>query len=175
MPQHRRNHSQGGSGENPRRKTQSNSGTRTARRTRRSGAMMKKNREKQSQQQAQEQSQQQAQEQSQRQAKANQRTANRDKAKYEEKHSTEESCSQRCRCPAGAVPRDHDYPKHRLRQGVHGAAQKQRQKIPKIVLDSLSLKSRRLMKSAQRAKAAEVSSNEQKTSVNQGGCRIEKH
>ena len=40
----------------------------------------------------------------------------RDKAKYEEKHSTEESCSQRCRNPAGARRSDHDCPKDRLRR-----------------------------------------------------------
>ena len=43
----------------------------------------------------------------------------RDKAKYEEEHSTDESCSQRCRCPAGAMRAeawrsDHDHSKDRL-------------------------------------------------------------
>ena len=83
------------------------------------GSDDEKNREEQSQQQAEEQSQPQAEEQSQQQAeeqsqqqagrakpragktraeptagKANQRTANRDKAKYEEKHTTEDGGSQ---------------------------------------------------------------------------------
>ena len=44
----------------------------------------------------------------------------RDKAKYEEKHSTDESCSQRCRCPASARRSDHDYPNHRLQRGNRG-------------------------------------------------------
>ena len=119
--QHRRNHSQRASGENQRRNhSQRACGEKNevkqhgyedrAGRTSKIWSNDEKNREEQSQQQAEEQSQQQAEEQSQQQARQEQsqrqareersqqqasepKDCDRDKAKYEEKHTTEESCS----------------------------------------------------------------------------------
>ena len=115
----------------------------------------------------------------------------RDKAKYEEEHSTEESYSQpvpkhpknRCRCPAGATRaeawrNDRDHPKDRLRRGNRGAqenhpdsSEAETQKVQKIVripqvrdrehLDAFS--QLEADESAKHAKAAEMSFDEQKT------------
>ena len=105
---------------------------------------MEKNREEQSQQQAEEKSQLQPTA-----GKANQRTANRDKAKYEEKHSTKESCSQ----PVPDVQQGHELKLGEVittinfdeetvenKENHPDNSEAATQKIPKIVMDSLSLK-----------------------------------
>ena len=121
---HRRNHSQRACGE----EKKSNKGTKTARRTRRSGAMMRRTEKSKAN------SRQKSKANNRQKSNANGRhdksrancrqskpkDCDRDKAKYEEKHSTEESCSQQCRCPAGARRSDHDCPKDRLRRGNRG-------------------------------------------------------
>ena len=110
---HRRNHSQGASGENPRRNHSQRAcgeknevkqqGYEDSEKNTKIWSDDDKNREEQSQQQAEEQSQtagRRAQANSrQDKSRANSRQSkpkdyDRDKAKYEEKHSTEESCSQ---------------------------------------------------------------------------------
>ena len=99
----------------------------------------------------------------------------RNKAKCEDKHSTQETCSQRCRCPAGARRSHHGYFKGRFRRGNRGvqdnhpdssgAAIKKVQKTAKILQirdcehseGFFKLESRGSMKSAQRAKTAATS------------------
>ena len=183
IEKYRRNHSRGASGEIRdrtianelvvKRRERSNTGARTARRTSKrrcarraalideKGRNDEKNREEQSQQQAEEQSQQQAREEHGQQQARQPKVNDRDKAKYDEKHSTEESCSQpvpkHLRSDADVQEGQWEHHKDRLRRGNRGVQEDHPAESPENREGFSQLEADVRWQSAQQAKVAATS------------------